>query len=72
MYYYRFEASGFASTCEFCIDDAAARRIGFEIAIEFTRYVGHVVFIDISDAAGNFVARVPRLPGQETAPAARI
>jgi len=68
MRYYRFEADGFRSSYDFCADDDVARRAGFEAAVELTRHLGHLVFVNVYDSAGRMVARLPRVP--ETAPGA--
>lgn len=66
MRYYRFHCDGFRGSYEFCKDDEAACKAGFNTAIELARHLGHLVFVTVYDSAGNVVGRMPQVPGLVT------
>ena len=71
MRYYRFQCDGFRGSYAFCQDDEAARKAGFDTAIELARSLGHLVFVTVYDSTGNVVGRLPHMlsdvMGAETA-----
>jgi len=68
MYLYHFQASGYRQGAdEFCVDEAAAERIAFEIFIEMSACAKRVVIVTVSNSDGAEVLKIPRLSESDIA-----
>lgn len=62
MYLYHFQASGYRQVAEeFCVDDAAAERVAFEMFIEMSAWAKRFVIVTVSNSDGAEILRIPRL-----------
>ena len=68
MYLYQFQASGYTHRAdEFCVNDAAAEQIAFQMFIELSESAKRVVIVTVTNSDGAEVLRLPRLSEPELA-----
>ena len=66
MFLYHFCAKGYRHGAdEFCVDDAAAERVAFEMFIDLSACAKRVVIVTVTDIAGAEILRIPRLSETE-------